>query len=156
MYYDSCRDPIKKYFLEKIQITASSKNALQVISEKDEDVKKKDGVEEESSSSSEDDDNEEIAALTQKLKKLKSHARERRYSMNTQKQIRSKQVQMDIQTQEQHKESQSNLPSMINKHMENAGTNDDLVKKSLNSQAEKIRQKLEQRRMNSFQKCKFD
>lgn len=153
MYYDSVRDPIKKYFLEKIQICASSKNALQIISEKDEDVIKKKSKDSDDESSENEDKTEEIAALEDKLKKLKTNARERRYSMNTQKKIRSKQVQMDIQTHNQQKESQADLPSMVNKHMEAAGTNDDMVKKSLNSQAERIRQKLERRRMNSFQKC---
>lgn len=156
MYYDSVKDPIKKYFLEKIQVCASSKHSLQVIMEEKVTKTKKEGKRKvnDSEDEEEEEDEEEIAKLEDKLTSMKANLRDRRYSVNTQKQIRSKQVTMEIQTIEEGKQTQQNLPQMINKHMQAAGSNTELVMKGLSSQEERIRQKLEQRRMNSFHKCR--
>lgn len=80
MYYDSVKDPIRRYFLEKIQICVSSSAAMNALSKMDSDsngAKRKMTTTTDSDPSEED---AEIAELEIKIKKIKAMKKERRHS----------------------------------------------------------------------------
>jgi len=161
MYYDSIKDPIRKYFLEKIQITALAQNqvsSLQASPTGKRESKQiqlspvdahpgKDFLQRQSYLFDADDG--DVSPISPSKKK------DRRYSINTQKVIRSKQADLSIKQQEQLQKSSENvIPTLVEGSLKTVGENDQIVQKGLVDQAEKLKMKLEQRRLNSFKNCR--
>ena len=67
--------------------------------------------------------------------------------------IRSKEVGMEIRNQEANRENSIHLPLMVNDRLSAVNKNDSIIKDGLQSQELTIKQRLEQRRKNNFQKC---
>ena len=68
--------------------------------------------------------------------------------------IRSKEVNMQIKSQEAAKADNMQVPIMVNDRLSASSTNDNMIKDSLQVQETNIKTRLEQRRKNNFQKCK--
>lgn len=185
MYYDTIKDPIKKYFLERIQICVSSKKSLEEINRthhlakqspvspakaghlnvSSPDTKKNGKIPAASPSPQPSDMSEEERDVMtpEEHSQLLSRAskKERKYSkalddsgLNTQKRIRSMQVNMGCKAEEMARNENESVPTLVTNHLTAQKQNNKLIKDGLNEQEARIRERLEMRRITSFQKCR--
>lgn len=153
-FYDSIRDPITKYFMEKIQITLASRNTLKVISQKkkSEKTKKIDSINKEERSKisskrslsnknpTQTDDNRKLAEFN-KPQELKNNyasqpAKIQTFELSKRKEIRAKECHFNLKLEKQNtsEEKNSSVQRLIRTHSTVENQNDKIVKDSLSKQ----------------------
>ena len=120
-YYDGIKDPIKTYFMEKIQILLSNKNTLEVLEK------------------------------TNPEEALKSFYDNPKISINTKKELRSKKVDFNFKVKKNDEvEQRKSINDIMEKHKvahDNITTH---IKKEIQTQEEEFNKKMTQRRERSI------
>jgi len=178
-FYDSMKDPIKVYFMEKIQITLSSKESLRLIinekeKEKEQKLKSSAAATTPSRRNSEvgeikdleayrtrsrmdsiaideiSDDEDEDPNEKEMAKMMSARKRRERQSFSKTRLERAQFVNMFVKVQSNKKQEEKFYQQMIQEFEVYTLQNDQLVKNDLSTQVSTIRHRLEQKKVQSF------